>query len=355
MSAIQDELYDIIERCISAQGQIKPKGGAFRNPSATTRAGYLHRAAGVFARADAEFKSLPEVVCAIQKANTFYATLAALRFHALVRLDELMTEVQEAENDADYQLLKPVLEAHLGRMAEVAAIQQVGMRGRRSKRSSKRQALRGLPHVWREEVCTAAARGKYADAMLVAALTGARPSELVRGVQVELERDQQGAELMAFQITGSKVKGQHGQPSRRIIFAAGDPHPLVVAMRRALQNKGALGLLVKIDSAVNLTVEVRRLATRLWPGHRQAVTAYCFRHQWAADAKRRGDADAVSRGLGHASAKTRRQYGMANQAAGPNCLQPLAVDADREVRGVPAQRFDAVPDETDPDLSSDLD
>lgn len=46
---------------------------------------------------------------------------------------------------------------------------------------------------------------------------------------------------------------------------------------------------------------------------------------------------------------------MANQAAGPNCLQPLAVDADRGVRGVPAQRFDAVPDETESDLSSDLD
>lgn len=336
MSAIQDELYDIIERCISAQGQIKPKGGAFRNPSATTRAGYLRRAAGVFARADAESKSLPEVVCAIQKANTFYATLAALRFHAVIQLDELMTEVQEAKDDADYQLLKPVLEAHLARMTEVAAIQQVGMLERRSKRSSKRQALRGLPHVWREEVCSAAASGKYADAMLVAALTGARPSELVRGVQVGLERDQQGAELMTFQITGSKVKGQQGQPSRRITFAAGDPHPLVVAMRRALQNEGAVGLLVKIDSAVNLTVEVRRLATRLWPGHRQAVTAYCFRHQWAADAKRRGDADAVSRGLGHASAKTRRNYGTANQASSSHALNPISVEANRAIKEVAA-------------------
>lgn len=89
---------------------------------------------------------------------------------------------------------------------------------------------------------------------------------------------------------------------------------------------------VQIEHAGNFTVEIRRLAGRLWPKHPHTVTAYCFRHQWAADMKRTYAGDAVSQGLGHVSAKTRRYYGQAGQATGDG-LRPVAIAGVRPIKG----------------------
>jgi integrase len=106
-------------------------------------------------------------------------------------------------------------------------------------------------------------------------------------------------------------------------------------------------LVVKIEKALNFTVEVRRLAASLWPNHRHAVTPYCFRHQWAADAKLAGTADAVSRGLGHLSNKTQRRYGTASQAGHGRVLRPVEVEAERAIRRA-ALRIPAIrPDEAE--------
>ena len=88
----------------------------------------------------------------------------------------------------------------------------------------------------------------------------------------------------------------------------------------------------QVDSAVNLTVEIRRLAYSLWPKHKHTVTAYCFRHQFAADLKASDDEEAASRGLGHLSAKTRRLYGTAAQASKGHRNRLLRVEADRLVK-----------------------
>ncbi len=90
--------------------------------------------------------------------------------------------------------------------------------------------------------------------------------------------------------------------------------------------------LVRIDSPANFTIEVRRLARSLWPKHKQVIAAYCLRHQWTTDMKRSLSADSISQGLGHASAKTRRHYGQANQASGRNALHPVAIEAVRPVK-----------------------
>ena len=53
--------------------------------------------------------------------------------------------------------------------------------------------------------------------------------------------------------------------------------------------------------------------------------------------KRLGDADSVSQGLGHVSAKTRRNYGQANQASSRHALRPIAIEAERSVRPATAK------------------
>ena len=175
-----------------------------------------------------------------------------------------------------------------------------------------------------------------ADVILVAALTGCRPEELRRGVLIRwVNNPRSGMGEIRFEIDGAKVKAHQGQPHRLIAYGAHDPHPLLEALRIRLA--GRRELLVCIDSPVNFTVEVRRLARSLWPKHKHAITAYCLRHQWAADLKRHAAADSVSQGLGHASAKTRRHYGQANQASSRHALHPIAIEAERSVRPATAK------------------
>ncbi len=59
-----------------------------------------------------------------------------------------------------------------------------------------------------------------------------------------------------------------------------------------LPEKSGDSTIISVESAMNFSVEVQRLAAGLWPLHRHTATAYCLRHQWAADAKLRGDAAA---------------------------------------------------------------
>ena len=104
-------------------------------------------------------------------------------------------------------------------------------------------------------------------------------------------------------------------------------------------------VVVQVASAMNFSAEVQRLAGCLWPSHPHTVTAYCLRHQWGADAKRNGDADAVSRGLGHVSRKTQRVYGTASQGKPAHRLKPLRIEAERPVEGTAPEVAPTDPDE----------
>lgn len=182
-------------------------------------------------------------------------------------------------------------------------------------------------------LCQRGSSGKYGAALLVAALTGCRPVELEQGVKVWRAFDyERNRSLIHLEITGAKVKAGQGQPRRHMAYAEEDGHPLVAMLNKALSSTDGGVLVVNIEKALNFTVEVRRLAVSLWPNHRHAVTPYCFRHQWAADAKRVGVADAVSRGLGHVSSKTQRVYGTASQAGQRSALRPVIVEAERPVK-----------------------
>lgn len=332
MSAIHD-VVTLAQQCLNALQHIKPKEGAFRSPSAATRLDYLRVAKGLLSRAGDAKGGLTEVVQGTSSKNYYFKCLAALRFHCYVQLDHLMTMSQQASQEADYLRLRYDLTDLLAQMQAVAAIQHQGHITQRSKRKSKRLALKGLPPDWREALCDSARRSKYAQALMVMALTGCRPAELRLGIKVWAEHDVQlGKDLICFHVTGSKVKGKQGQPNRWICYDAHDPHPLVAAMKAHLDAQASPVTPVSNANANNLTVEIRRRAARLWPNHQQTVTAYCFRHQWSADTKYLNDGESVSRGLGHASAKTRRHYGTASQASGLCHLQPIKIEADRTVR-----------------------
>lgn len=155
----------------------------------------------------------------------------------------------------------------------------------------------------------------------------------MHGIDVWRGKDEvTGKLLIHFRIRGAKVKDSQGQPLRTISYDFNDPHPLVVVVNELLDTQPEPRVFAQVRSAVNLTVEIRRLAHSLWPKHKQPITAYCFRHQFAADLKANGDDEATSRGLGHISAETRRLYGTAGQASKGHRLRPLRVEVERPVK-----------------------
>lgn len=277
-----------------------------------------------------------EVLNATQRPPTFYKRLAALRYCLYADLVECLEGLHSVltalpVDRSQVTTIHTQLQQLRALFREFEMARQGGHTGERRKRASKRQALRGIPGDWREQLYARAAKGKYADAILVAALTGCRPEELRRGVLIRrVDNPLSGLSEIGFEIGGAKVKAHQGQPRRLISYSATDSHPLIMALSTRLAEQGEL--LVRIDSPANFTVEVRRLARSLWPKHKQAITAYCLRHQWSADMKLLGDADSVSQGLGHVSAKTRRNYGQANQASSRHALRPIAIEAERPVR-----------------------
>lgn len=273
------------------------------------------------------------LVAAVQdtsRPTTFQKRLVALKHYLCVYAGNFSTLnvlpetewPQSIENLYNFKYLLQALEI----------LQQQGMTHPRKKRKSKRQALKGLPSNWRIQLCQRGANGKYALALLVTALLGARPSEVAKGIRVWIAQDETlNLWLLCLHVQGAKVKRQQGQPNRYICYALDDPNTLVQFLVEALTRSRSNELLVDIKSPGNFSKEIQRLGRILWPTHPEPITAYCFRHQWSADIKASGDANAASRGLGHRSAKTRRLYGTANQSNAAFGLRPIRIEADLPV------------------------
>ena len=330
-----DGMIALIESCRREMQAMLP-ADEFSSLSSKTRREYRQLGRTLLKRSRYAEGGVVEVLNDTRRPTTFYKRLAALRYCLYADLVEHLGYLHSALTVRPVDRLRITaihtqLQQQRALLHEFDIARQSGHTGERHKRVSKRQALRGLPGDWREQLYQRAANGKYADAILVAALTGCRPEELRRGVLIRrVDNPRSGMGEIRFEIDGAKVKTYQGQPHRLISYGSTDSHPLLLALITRLAEQREL--LVRIDNPANFTVEVRRLARSLWPKHKQAITAYCLRHQWSADMKRLGDADSVSQGLGHVSAKTRRNYGQANQASSRHALRPIAIEAERPVR-----------------------
>lgn len=183
---------------------------------------------------------------------------------------------------------------------------------KRKKRRSKRIALKGLPMDWCEQICNYNKKSRYYAAFLVASLTGCRPSELCNGVLVSY-RNEGEDNFLKFKIKGAKVTGSSGQEWREIIYRISNPEG-ILADAIALVQRG--DKTISIENPANFSVEIRRIAKEVFSEHKKPITAYCFRHQFAANLKAHGDGDLVSLTLGHRSLKTKKVYGHRGQKRG---------------------------------------
>lgn len=317
-----------VRACLNALPAIKSKGEP-TSKSAATQEEYLKLARQLLHRGSTGEDDLVSVVSNTCRSTTFYKRVAALRYHCLWSVGEMSSALPEAWDTSTRKRLMASCSQLSMTMRALVQLQQQGMTQPRSTRRSKRQALRGLPSTWREDICARGMHGKYADAILISALTGARPSEVAKGIDVWVEFDDAlRKDILCLHVIGAKVKANQGQPNRFVAYSEDDAHPLVAALVNRLRTEPDKKLLVKIAKAGNFTTEIQRLARSLWPNHDHAITATCFRHQWSADVKASGDGDAASRGLGHRSSKTRRNYGTAHQARVGQVLRPVRIEAE---------------------------
>lgn len=199
----------------------------------------------------------------------------------------------------------------------------------RRQRHSKRRDLRGLPEDWREKLV--ARMPNYRLAALTNAVTGCRPEELTKGVQLAIE----GAMLVAT-IQGAKVAGKTGQPWRRLTWPADRESPLVRMLVAEVQVGASVA---QIADAKAYSGAMRAAGARDWPRRKSTITPYCMRHAAASDMKGSSmDKSTISEALGHCSDVTKQYYGSWSQASA-STVAPQLVEAAHEVRVVEKPNF----------------
>ncbi|MBC3884521.1 integrase [Undibacterium griseum] len=253
--------------------------------------------------------------------RTFYKRIAAIRYFLVSYLKMIMSDFISAKEISGSEKEKRVNEVikHIEQLEHVipqfSKLIEVGFIGIRKRKESKRSALAGLPFDWRERICERAKYGKYINALRLSAITGLRPTELKNGVDLWLDNDPSlECECLFISILGAKVKEGQGQPRRLLIFKSATENKIIQDLVDLVQHQFNKSFRIQIENTANFTCEIRRLAKDLWPTHKKAITAYCFRHQFSADIKKHRDAETVSAALGHISSRSQKSYGLASQS-----------------------------------------
>ena len=283
--------------------------------SEKTRDDYFQLARFILDRRETTGMSVSEIISATKSKNTFYKRITALRRYFLeVGTSAMQSLVSDPTASAEHNIKLVARDIH-----ELSLIMQSGFKKPKSRRNSKRKSLNGLPEQWMEILCRYGYKSKYATPLLVLALTGCRPAELQKGVMISYIKSADNESSLTFEIQGVKLSNSSGQTSRSISYLNLKNNSLITMLLDRLNFMQESGKhKVTVASSVNLTVEIRRIAKRLWPEHKHSITAYSFRHQFAANLKAQNFGDETSRALGHRSEKTRKHYGLAIQSRGGN-------------------------------------
>ena len=181
--------------------------------------------------------------------------------------------------------------------------------------TSKRDALDQRPADWRGKVW-AEVSPRDKDAVAVLALTGARPSEIEKGVRV----DKLAGGDLKFTIKGAKVDDLRGQQTRTITVSKADAERSVEGRHLSSELREGQGRTVQIGSASALSQRISRAGDRagLTSDGQRNVSSYDYRHAFASRLK---DDPTVSReelaaALGHSTERSQEAYGRAGSGSG---------------------------------------
>lgn len=255
-------------------------------------------------------------------ARSWHTTRAALLHEAAAGYIAARKACDEAQRAGDVDAAG---RAAMRARRAVEAFERVGEATKPPASAPKASKRKSLPAAegWQQKAYEAATPAQQ-GAVAVLWAVGCRPAELEQGVDVR--RGKGG--VIVVDVPGAKVRANAGQPRRSVAI---DP------------NSGpGRALLVLLGDAPAMTV--RRRADRIRKdfadirrrlGLAAGLSAYSFRHQFAAEVKAKfpptpAGAEQVAAAMGHRTTKSQRHYGTKAQAKGGGGV--LAVKAAMPVK-----------------------
>lgn len=306
----------------------------------STKRDYIKVASNIFKKLG-NTESMPSLVYAdtvvskIQEAKKLSTLRKRARSVSYVSSEIFIKKYEDAYNHFNSQnvvLANNILSSRIYEVyKKLAVINSSIYRGGwtpKAKRQSKKTMLRLLPNNWREMMAQRLEDGQFKLPALAQLITGARPSEVAKGIQFDREGNR-----LRVTINGTKVTGKSGQPERSFDIPN---HPIKNMVLDYMDNQVDKNkLLIQVNKANSLTTHLRALGYKIWPDLKKAITCYTSRHAIASDCKlaisQGADPDLASKVLGHYVDKTASYYGSLFQSGGIS-LAPSNVIVSRPIK-----------------------
>lgn len=177
--------------------------------------------------------------------------------------------------------------------------------------ASKRRLLSKLAYIkeWQTKFFESVTE-KHKKATALCMLTGARPSEIARGVEITLVK-QNNIPILVIRILGSKITETSGQPERILYVSVSRPESLYLA-KTITQGKQTIS-----THPANLCAAFIKAGRKAFPDFQDTITPYVFRHQLASQLKAAEiDPATIAKILGHQATESQQAYGYAVSAKG---------------------------------------
>lgn len=262
----------------------------------------------------------------------YYKKKAALRFCIQDRLKMYISQIRAYGDDED-SIRKILSQASF-------VIDLYENHGRNTGKSpvttknpnkSKKASLRRMPESWEDMIFAKCDNYDYKGALAILQLTGARPSEIARGVIVTGD---ESSDFLEITIRGSKQgkEKRNGQAMRTIKIDMRAQASYGSPKNYLLSQVAYEGYLLVRVNPKRLNDYVRRLAQKIWPRKKNQISPYSYRHQISADLKGEGEGTPPSKiasVLGHRSIESQRNYAGKRQSRGQthigevSCSHPL--------------------------------
>jgi integrase len=199
------------------------------------------------------------------------------------------------------------------------------------KKQSKKYGLTRLAVGWRAQLLASVASVKLKTAVAILSATGCRPSELERGVVVQLK-----SEKLYIGIHGSKVDEEKGRGQLHRLIQIDTQNPWGQFLLNQATNSEQNGFVASYDAG-SISQRLREKSKLLWPKRRPLISAYTYRHFLTKSMKESGEsAEMIAKMLGHASDYSATVYGRAG--GGKKCANQhgiISAEASNPIRHSP--------------------
>lgn len=249
--------------------------------------------------------------------NSFDKTRTALRFCITEKIKELRKESDIARRAGDKELMqsktKEAYQMFYTFKKDFLSDEKIvwgDISYKKNQSASKKKTMNSvstIKAVFEDLKTKPDLFDKYGMALAISSLTGCRPSELIKGISLELQGQQ-----MHISISGAKVGKDRGQDERKISFD----------MTKFKSNEPMNYILSKFLPGNNLydyqldRKDYNSLRQYLHNNHK-GFSLYTLRHRVASDLKKEGfDPVNLAAFLGHRTTRSQENYGYARSGKG---------------------------------------